>query len=274
MTSVVTVPSCTAGDPPAARPRCGPGVCGRTAAAACDGASASSTGLARISPSTSTVVSAASTTTSPVGAHAELADHRHRLVAGDAVDVVDRLLARPRRLVDIGRHDREVEPDRRATTPARRGDADGEHDASDIDPTHAWPCTVSAAGQGHDVVVVGDDQLVAVVEKVARAATTLIGPLVWPRLMRSPPATISIAGSSSPRIVVELGQRRDLRQPPTHSRADRVAGHVPGRVLAEVAHRQRLATVAIVVVGEQRGVSTHGVDHDAERRVAPVRRRR
>ncbi len=82
-------------------------------------ASAASAGLPRISPSTSTAVSAPITTASGWRA----ADGG-RLGDGEAADEVDGGLARQRRLVDVGRDNGEVDAEQRQQlTPARRPEA-------------------------------------------------------------------------------------------------------------------------------------------------------
>ena len=94
---------------------------------------------------------------------------------------------------------------------------------------------------------------------------TLIGPLVCPRLMRSPPSTIVRVGTAPVENrrddVVELGQRRDHREAAPELGPDRVPAHVPTGVLPEVAHGVVLAHV----VGEEPGVIGEHVEDDAER---------
>ena len=63
--------------------------------------------------------------------------------------------------------------------------------------------------------------------------------------------------------VVELDERRHHRQPAAGLGTDRVAGEVPRRVLAEVAHRR---VFRAEVLDEVDGVGRHHVDDVAERR--------
>ena len=257
VTSVVTVHVLQAGDPPADHRRVDLVRAAGQQLAASAGRRRRRPAWRGSSPSTSTVVSAASTTTSPVGAHAELADDRHRLVVGDPCDVVDRLLAWPlaTRRRRRRQHRRELEPrwPRSKLLPIRRASTDANVAASErltlsrADASFSRPTS-------HDVVVVGDDESRRGRRGSARAATTLIGPLVWPRLMRSPPGDHLGRRIELGEDRVELVERGDLRQPPAHLGADRIARHVPGGVLAEVAHRERLAAVPLVVLDQQPGV--------------------
>ena len=70
--------------------------------------------------------------------------------------------------------------------------------------------------------------------------------------------------------VVELGERRDLREPPAHLAADRVAGEVPRGVLAERPHRDRSPPSSSWWSASARAWSTITAAANAER----TRRRR
>jgi hypothetical protein len=83
----------------------------------------------------------------------QLADDRQRLVAGDRWRSQSPS-RRAKRLVDVGGAPRRTRSRVRAQPPRRRG---SEH------ATSRWP---SASRQCHDVVVVGDDELVAIVQEV------------------------------------------------------------------------------------------------------------
>ena len=97
---------------------------------------------------------------------------------------------------------------------------------------------------------------------------TLIGPLVWPRRIRSPPGDDRQRRVERGDEVVELGERRHLGEAAADLAADRVAGEVPRGVLAE---RRACAHALVAVVGDERpGVVDHHAGGDAER----ARRRR
>ena len=145
-------------------------------------ASSSSAGLPRISPSTSTVVSAASTTRTVDRTSGD----RVGLVDGQAAHELDRRLARADRFVDVGRDDLERQPEQgEQLTPARR--SAGEHQPHLVSPRRP-PSRRRRRGSS--------DRRGRRGKPSGRA--TLTGPLAWPRLIRSPPSTSSADGSRPP----------------------------------------------------------------------------
>src|SRR6056297_626083 len=226
-------------------------------------AASSSSGFSRISPPTSTVVSAATT-------------RSVRSASGDSIAAAA-FSIESRRTYPVGGSSgwgvSSMSAGRTAkVSPAVRRSSRrlGEPEASTSECGAGMSITASAAGECHHVAVVGH-------RDITIECGTLLA--VEPAVRNGDPdRAVGVAALDaltalddrgpvveSADDLVEFVERGTHRKTPAHLGPDRVSRHVPTRVFAEVAHRVVLAHV----VGEEPRMNAHHVTHLSER---PARR--